>query len=151
MPRKTIDLPEHFLFETHYDVLYTDVNAANHLGADRLLSIAMEAQLRFIRQLGHGQAIAFEDAGLIMAHAETAYLAEADYGDRLRVELGAREVEPKSFQFVYRISKNDNGAEVARVATTLLFFDYQARRVVPVPEDFRARVTGVPEEPPWRG
>tara|TARA_R110001599_G_scaffold8651_2_gene41917 strand:+ start:15201 stop:15656 length:456 start_codon:yes stop_codon:yes gene_type:complete len=151
MPRRTITLPEHFLFATHYDVLYSDVNAANHLGADRLLSIAMEAQLRFIRQLGHSKAIAFEEAGLIMAHAETAYLAEADYGDRLRVELGAREVEQKSFQFVYRISKDDSGEEVARVATTLLFFDYQTRRVVAVPDDFRAQVTAPAESPPWPG
>ncbi|MDP4651914.1 MAG: thioesterase family protein [Haliea sp.] len=148
MPRKTIELPETFLFTTHYDVLYSDVNAANHLGADRLLSIAMEAQLRFIRQLGHSKAIAFEDAGLIMAHAETAYLAEADYGDRLCVELGARNIENKSFQFVYRISKDDSGEEVARVATTLLFFDYQLHRVVAVPDNFRAQVAPSGKAPP---
>jgi acyl-CoA thioesterase FadM len=140
MPRKILALPERFIFTTHYDVLYTDVNSANHLGAERLLSIAMEAQLRFIRQLGHSDAIVFEEAGLIMAHAETAYLAEADYGDRLKVELGVREIEEKSFQFVYRISKDASALEVARVATTLLFFDYQQRRVVPVPTAFKAQV-----------
>ncbi|MEQ8801911.1 MAG: thioesterase family protein [Haliea sp.] len=140
MPRKTLALPERFIFTTHYDVLYTDVNSANHLGAERLLSIAMEAQLRFIRQLGHSEAIVFEEAGLIMAHAETAYLAEADYGDRLKVELGVSEIENKSFQFVYRISKDASGVEVARVATTLLFLDYPQHRVVPVPAAFRAQV-----------
>tara|TARA_R110002110_G_scaffold415697_2_gene653850 strand:- start:16376 stop:16804 length:429 start_codon:yes stop_codon:yes gene_type:complete len=140
MPRKTLALPDRFIFTTHYDVLYTDVNSANHLGAERLLSIAMEAQLRFIRQLGHSEAIVFEEAGLIMAHAETAYLAEADYGDRLKVELGVSEIENKSFQFIYRISKDASGVEVARVATTLLFFDYQQHRVVPVPAAFRAQV-----------
>ncbi|WP_162299969.1 thioesterase family protein [Kineobactrum sediminis] len=142
MPRKSIALPETFVFTTGYDVLYTDVNAANHLGADRLLSIAMEAQLRFIRYLGHTNAIAFEDAGLIMAHAETAYMAEADYADHLLIELGAREFETHSFQFVYRISKDDGAREVARVATTLLFFDYQQKCVVPVPDGFREQILG---------
>lgn len=142
MPRQTIALPETFVFTTGYDVLYTDVNAANHLGADRLLSIAMEAQLRFIRHLGHSNATAFEDAGLIMAHAETAYMAEADYADHLLIELGARAFETHSFQFVYRISKAEGTRDVARVATTLLFFDYQRKCVVPVPEGFQEQVTG---------
>jgi len=140
MSRKIIELPASFVFSTSYDVLYTDVNAANHVGADRVLSIAMEAQLRFIRELGHGHAVAFEEAGLIMAHAETAYLAEARYGDRLIVELGVREFQRSSFQFVYRISRSDSGAEVARVATTLLFFDYQRNTVIPLPAGFRERI-----------
>lgn len=140
MPRKTIELPVSFAFSTSYDVLYTDVNASNHVGADRMLSIAMEAQLRFIRQLGHSQAVAFEEAGLIMAHAETAYLAEAEYGEQLVIELGARDFQRSSFQFVYRISKAASGEEVARVATTLLFYDYQARKVIPLPPGFREQI-----------
>ena len=35
--------------------------------------------------------IAPKDAGLIMAHAETAYMAEADYADHLLIEVGARD------------------------------------------------------------
>lgn len=140
MPRKTIELPVSFSFSTTYDVLYTDVNATNHLGADRVLSIAMEAQLRFIRQLGHSHAVAFEEAGLIMAHAETAYLAEAEYGEQLVIELGARDFRRSSFQFVYRISRASNSEEVARVATTLLFFDYQQRQVIPLPAGFREQI-----------
>lgn len=141
MSRKFIALPSTFVFNTEYDVLYTDVNNANHLGADRVLPIAMEAQLRFIKYLGYDNAIAFEDAGLIMAHAETAYLSEADYADRLHIELGLGEFTGKSFDLVYRISnQTKQGIETARVATTLLFFDYSEKRVINVPEDFRTRV-----------
>ncbi|MBN7795963.1 acyl-CoA thioesterase [Parahaliea mediterranea] len=138
MPRKIIDLPDTFVFRTDYVVLYSDVNNANHLGSDRVLPIALEAQLRFIKHLGHRHAIAFEDAGLIMAHSEIAYLAEAHHGDQLSVELGADHFEDKSFQLRYRISKLDSGQEVARVVTTMLFFDYERSAVIPVPAEFRA-------------
>ena len=65
MARKSIDLPERFLFTTEYIVLYSDVNVANHLAADRIPAIAIEAQLRFIIALGYEHATAFEEAGLI--------------------------------------------------------------------------------------
>ena len=141
MTRKSITLPDSFLFATEYDVLYTDVNSANHLGADRVLPIAMEAQLRFIKQLGYAEATAFEDAGLIMAHAEVQYLAEAEYGDRLRVELAVDNIETKSLELLYRITNLSSDSEMARVATTLLFFDYRAKRVVGIPDHFRKLVT----------
>lgn len=139
-PRKNIEVPEAFLFSTEYNVLYSDVNSANHLGADRVLPIAMEAQLRFIKHLGYTDAITFEDAGLIMAHSEVQYLSEAKYGDSLIIELASRNFARKSFELVYRIHNQSRHTEMARVATTLLFFDYNQGRVVEVPETFMERI-----------
>ena len=146
MTRKTIALPQNFIFSMEYDVLYSDVNSANHLGADRVLPIAMEAQLRFIKHLGHGDATAFEDAGLIMAHSEVLYLAEAQYSDRLKIELAASNFRRKSFELIYRIKNLSKGSEMARVVTTLLFFDYQQKCAVAVPVNFLERVRKLESE-----
>jgi acyl-CoA thioesterase FadM len=141
--RKTIELPEKFIFATEYDVLYSEVNSANHLGADRVLPIAMEAQLRFIKHLGFTDAIVFEDAGLIMGHSEVQYLAEANYADKLKIELAASNFANKSFELVYRISNLTKGNELARVATTLLFFDYQLKKVIAIPRAFTDKVDSI--------
>lgn len=146
MPRKSIDLPQHFLFETQYDVLYSEVNAANHLGADRVLPIAMEAQLRFIRSLGYSDAIAFEDAGLVMGHSEVVYLSEAYYGDKLRIRLAPDNFSRKSFDLVYQIINVDRDNELARVVTTLLFVDAITKRVIEVPQAFRDKVDALRSE-----
>ena len=143
MTRKSIELPDSFLFSTAYDVLYSDVNSADHLGADRVLPIAMEAQLRFIKHLGYSNAMAFEDAGLIMAHSEVQYVSEAIYGDKLLIEVAARNFSDKSFELVYRIENRSHSNEMARVVTTLLFFDYQSKRVIEVPRAFLERVRQV--------
>ena len=146
MPRKSIHLPASFIFSIDYRVLYSEVNSANHLGADRVLPIAMEAQLRFIKHLGYSDAMAFEDAGLIMAHSEVQYMAEADYGDKLTVELGMQNLAEKSFELVYRISNLSKNNELARVVTTLLFFDYTKACVIPVPATFTERVNRIEDQ-----
>ena len=140
MARKTIDLPETFIYSTDYRVLYSEVNSVNHLGADRVLPIAMEAQLRFIKHLGYSDAMSFEDAGLIMAHSEVQYISEADYGDQLNIELSPANFTNKSFELLYKISNLSKEQEMARVATTLLFFDYEQSQVIPIPTTFMQRI-----------
>lgn len=146
MPKKTVRLPDQFIFSTSYDVLYSDVNSAGHMGADRVLPIAMEAQLRFIKRLGYRDAMAFEDAGLIMAHSEIQYISEAGYGDKLSMHVGTQNFSGKSFDLVYRIDNETRENETARVVTTLLFFDYTDKRVINIPESFLSRIQGLVQE-----
>ncbi len=140
MSRKTIEIPERFLFTTEYVVLYSDVNVANHLAADRIPAIAIEAQLRFIIALGYEHATAFEEAGLIMAHSEISYLSETDYGDRLAIDVTACNFTDKSFDLLFRLRNLSKKTETARVRNTMLFFDYTSKSVCPVPENFKAKV-----------
>ena len=107
------------------------------------MPIAMEAQLRFITHLGYTDAMVFEDAGLIMAHSEVQYLSEAKYGEKLLIDVAPTNLSRKSFELVYRIWNVTQDRELSRVATTLLFFDYQAGSVIEVPETFMQRVEKV--------
>lgn len=137
MTRSTIAIPETLLFSTEYQVVYTDINNANHLGSDRVLPIALEAQFRFMQHVGFDEMNNFSKLGLIMAHSETSYLAQANHGDRLLIEVGVDNFQRSSFRFVYRFNNQSTGKEMARVTTTMLFFDYTENCVVPVPETFR--------------
>lgn len=110
------------------------------MGADRILPIAMEAQLRLIKHLGYTNAMAFEDAGLIMAHSEVQYVSESEYGDKLEVSVAAQNFTGKSFELVYRIDNKTRENQTARVATTLVFFDYHEKRVINVPQSFLCRI-----------
>jgi acyl-CoA thioesterase FadM len=143
MPRKSIDLPERFLFTTEYIVLYSDVNVANHLAADRIPAIAIEAQLRFIIALGYEHATAFEEAGLIMAHSEISYISETDYGDHLAIDVTACNFTAKSFDLLFSLRNVSKNREAARVKNTMLFFDYKRKSVCPVPESFKAKVASM--------
>ncbi|TNC79540.1 MAG: hypothetical protein C9356_18575 [Oleiphilus sp.] len=139
MPRYQVELPEEFDHFIDYRVVYSDINAANHLGADRVLPIALEAQFSFIRSLGYEDAVVFENAGLIMVSAQTDYLSEAYYGEALRVGLAINKASDKSIDLRYSLTKAGSDQEVARVQTRLLFFDYDVHQVSPIPQGFVER------------
>ena len=139
MARRVIELPSTFKFSTEYKVLYSDINAANHLGADRVLPIAMEAQMRFIKSLGYDNALVFEDAGLIMAHSEVQYISEMSYGEELKIDVAAANFSNKSVDLVYRFTNKTKGIEAARVRASMLFFDYDDKKVIAVPEGFKSK------------
>ena len=84
-----------------------------------------------------------------MAYSEVQYLAEAAYADELLVELAVDNLLEKSFELVYRISNLSRDCEMARVVTTLLFFDYQRKCVIPVPGSFLDRVGQAAKRPQY--
>ena len=143
MSRRIISLPEKFHFTTKYTVLFSDINGANHMGADRVLPITSEAQLRFIKSLGYKNAVLFEDAGLIMVHSEVQYISETDYADELIIDLAVDNMNEKSLDFVYRIFNVNKNLETARIKTSMLFFDYDEKKVVAIPKGFSERFKGV--------
>jgi 4-hydroxybenzoyl-CoA thioesterase len=142
MPRVEVPPPEPVAFTTELDVRMSDVNYGGHLANDRVLSLAQEARLHWVRSHGFADELDVGGAGLIMADAAIAYASEGKYGMRLRVELGFADVRTRGFDLLYRMADVASGREVARVKTGMLWFDYATRKVVRTPEAFRAILGG---------
>ncbi len=139
MARIKIDLPDSFVFSTTIPVRITDINYGGHLGNDALLSIMHEARLQFLTYLGYSE-INIEGRSIIMADAAVVYKSEAFYGDTLRVEIAVADFGRVNCDLVYRISNAESGKEIARVKTGIVFFDYNARKPVSIPEGFRKKI-----------
>ena len=137
MARVEIELPESFLFETEIPVRIGDVNYGGHLGNDAVLSIAHEARVRFLASHGLTELDA-GGPGIVLTDAAVVYRAEGRWGMRLAVAIAAADVRTRGLDLLYRMSDAATGAEIARVKTGVLFFDYRTRRVVSMPPAFRA-------------
>ncbi len=138
MARVKLDMPDHFAFATEIPVRISDINYGGHLGNDAVLAIAHEARIRFLRSMEYAeQDVA--GAGLIMLDAIVVYRSEAFYGDRLRVEVALGDPQTSGCDIVYLMTNAATGKEVARVKTGMAFFDYARRKVIPMPDAFRAR------------
>lgn len=135
MARISIDLPDHYLFETTLPVRITDINYGNHLGNDSLLGLMHECRLQFFRSLGFNNELEFApDIGIVMADVAIIYKSESFYGDKLRIKLGVQDITRAGFDMIHHISNEENQNEVAIGKAGIVCFDYKKRKVATIPE-----------------
>ena len=139
MPRTRIDLPDRFVFSTEMETRIYDVNYGGHLGHDSVLSLAHEARVRFLARHGYSEK-EIDGAGLIMGDATIVYSSEAFHGDVIRISVGIGDHGASFFQLLYLLTSEKSGNEVARVKTSLVFFDYGKRKTARMPEEFRKKI-----------
>ena len=135
MARVKIEIPKEFIFKTEIPIRINDINYGGHLGNDAVLSIAHEARLRFLKQHNFSELNA-GGAGIIMVDAAVQYKAEGFYGDIILVEVAVTDITGVGCDFVYRCTNKNSGTEIAVVKTGIVFFDYDKKKVVSIPEKF---------------
>jgi len=140
MARVKLNLPEKFVFSTEIPVRITDINYGGHLGNDSLLSLIHEARVRFLNEHGFSE-LSIDGPGLIMVDSVIIYKSEVFYGETLKIEVTADDFSKHGCDLIYRITNKETGKEVARAKTGIVFFDYEKRKVVQVPEKFKAIFT----------
>ncbi|WP_028323102.1 acyl-CoA thioesterase [Desulfatirhabdium butyrativorans] len=130
----SIEYPEPTVFSCETTVRITDLSTAGHLGFDHLVAIINDASARFFAQRNIHRKQG--GVGAIYADLMVRYLAEAFFGDILGIEIAIGEVREKGLDLVFRITRGRTGVVVAIAKIGVLFFDYDQRKVVPIPAEF---------------
>ena len=138
MARIDISLPDQFAFSTEITLHQAHINYRGHLDNELLLSVVSEARQRFFESIGQGK-LESEPIGFVIADAAVQYRSEAHRGETMRIEMTAGDFTGKGCDLPWRMTEKDSGREVARGKIGIVFFDYAARKAVPVPESFRQR------------
>jgi acyl-CoA thioester hydrolase len=136
MARVKIDVPETFSFTTSFPVRITDLNYGAHAGNDTVLSFAHEARVRYLKSLGYSE-LNLDGAALIMADAALVFKNEMYYGDELLISICPVEFSRVGFDLIYKIERKDpnhNLITVALVKTAMVCFNYELKKVIPLPE-----------------
>ncbi len=120
-----------------------DINYGGHLGNDAVLSIIHEARMQLLAEAGFTE-LAVGGHGLIMADVMIAYRGESFYGDVLEVEVYVDELSERTFDLLYRISTERNGARmtIAEAKTGMICFDYEARKIVAMGDGLKSFLRG---------
>ena len=143
MARLHLHLPEdQFCYTTQQTVRVTDINSANHLANDSMISMISEARARFMHEADI-QELRQGGVGLIVTDLAASYKAEAYARDVLRFDVGLMDFNPYGDDFMFRITRPADGALVALAKSGFVFFDYQRSKVVAMPEGFKRKFSQV--------
>lgn len=138
MPRIKLELPTHFQFTAEIPIRISDINYGGHLGNDAVLSILHEARLRMLIEHGWTE-MNIEGVGLIMSDSAVLYKSEAFYGESLRIQIAVKDFTRFGCDIYYLVRERESGREVVQAKTGIAFFNYQERKLAPVPERFHAQ------------
>ena len=139
MPRIKLNFPDkNFDVSITIPVRITDINYGGHVGNDSLVSVIHEARMQFLQHHGYSE-MDIEGTGLIMADLAIEFKNESFYGDLITTKMGAGDITGVSFELYYELSTARAGKEViiARAKTTMVCYNYAAKKVAPVPEKFK--------------
>jgi acyl-CoA thioesterase FadM len=138
MARLQLNFPEdQFYYSTPLTVRVTDINAANHLGNDSMISMISEARARFLFEFGIAESER-DGTGIIVTDLATTYRAEAHARDQLLFEVGVMDFNKYGGDIIFRVTRPRDKALVAMAKSGFVFYNYKTSQVVAMPEEFRA-------------
>ena len=139
MARLQLDFPEdQYYYTTPLTVRVTDINGANHLGNDSMISMISEARARFLFDFGVRETQA-DGLGIIVTDLATTYKAEAHARDQLLFEVGVMDFNQYGGDITFRVTRPHDARLVAMAKQGFVFFNYQRGAVVPMPDEFLAK------------
>jgi len=139
MARIKLEMPEHYTFTTELPVRINDINYGGHLGNDAVLSMVHEARVQFLNHY-HYSELDVEGFGIIMTDTAIVYKAEGFHGDQIQIDVAIDDFNKYGCDIYYLLSNKKTAVEIAHAKTGIVFFDYDQRKVVPVPEGFKSQM-----------
>jgi len=125
-----------FDFAIPYAVRVADVNYGGHVANSAVLNFFQDARIAYLKHLGGFSELDLGNGcGVILPEAHVNYLAEMFIGDDLQIGVRVSKVSRSSFVLDYRIERAGEGT--AEGWTSLVCFDYEARKPRRLPESFR--------------
>ena len=140
MPRVKLAMPEQFKFETEIAIRITDINYGGHLGNDSVLVLVHEARVRYLNSLGFSELNAGNGAGMIQSDAAVIFKSEGLYGETVLIKVTVDDFSATGCDFLFLLTEKESGREIARVKTGIVFFDYEKKKLLKVPEEFKNAV-----------
>jgi acyl-CoA thioesterase FadM len=137
MARLQLHFPEdQFHYSTPMTVRVTDINAANHLSNESMISMISEARARFLFEYGVAETER-DGTGIIVTDLAATYRAEAYARDQLLFEVGVMDFNKYGGDITFRITRPRDKTLIAMAKSGFVFFNYKTSQVVAMPEDFR--------------
>lgn len=139
MARLNLNFPENqYCYTTLLTVRVTDINAANHLGNDSMISMISEARARFLFDFKTEETQS-DGTGIIVTDLATTYRAEAHARDQLQFEVGMMDFNKYGGDITFRITRPRDNTLIAMAKSGFVFFNYKTKKMMPMTDSFQSK------------
>ena len=132
--------PGDFRHRTTIQVRFRDTDAFGHVNNAVFSSYVELARIRYLLDTLRPEG-GFDRMPLILARAEIDFRSPIQFGEEVVVETRVDRIGRTSFAMSHRMLAGSEARLVGEVATVLVVYDYAAARPMPVPDDWRRRLT----------
>ena len=131
-----------FNFTYPIEVRYVDLDPQGHVNNAHFLTYFEQARVNYLIHLGlFSNDQSFLEIGIILADAHVTFLSPVLFGMDVRVDVRVARLGNKSMTMEYRMFEAASGAELAAGSTVLVTFDYRNRQAIPIPRDWREKIS----------
>jgi acyl-CoA thioester hydrolase len=121
-------------------VRFRDLDPMGHVNNAVFLTYLEQARVALFSELG--AATALEEMNMIVARVEIDFKAPVRLGQEVEISVRASRFGTKSFDLDYELRVE--GETVAEAKSVQVAYDYDRREPVPVPAEWREKLTAVP-------
>ena len=140
MPKVKLKQQLSYQFQYKRILQVGDINYGGHLSNDAVVTIAHEARLDFLRELGLSELdLGDGKTGIIMSDLAVNYLGEGFLFDELTILTQVDEIKSASFRVFHKMMREDK--IIALVETGIITFDYAEHSIVEIPQSFLKKLS----------
>jgi len=133
---------DEFRFYHPIEIRYGDLDPQGHVNNACFLTFFEQARVSYLIHLGlFSKNQSFLEVGIIIAEAKVTYLAPVHYGQDIQVGVRVNRIGNKSMLMQYCLVDTDTATVHASGETIVVAFDYRAHQTIPVPADWREKIT----------
>lgn len=122
-----------------FPLAWGDMDALGHVNNVRYFRYFESARIAYFEALG--MKVSLESGGApILASTSCDFLFPLTFPDRLRAEASIVKLGTTSATMAYRVISLAQDKEAARGQGTIVWFDYETQKSIPIPADMRARI-----------
>lgn len=139
-PPTPSELNDHFHYYHAISVRYADLDPQKHVNNATLVTYLESARMGYYQVVGIWDGLSFDQFGMVVAALHIDYLRPIRFGQNVNVGLGVRHMGNKSLRFRFQVQDADDQAVFARGEITMVAYDVQADRSIPIPDFWRKKI-----------
>jgi acyl-CoA thioester hydrolase len=142
MREEKLPRSDDFHFQCEVEVRFRDLDAMGHVNNAAYFTYFEVARTGYMKALGHckDEDDLFKLYPFILLEVRCRFISAVGLAERLRVFLRTVFMGSKSFVFEYLITGKDDDRVVAVGRSIQVYYDYQKKCSLPIPDNFRVKI-----------